>query len=166
MAHFPPFTVGRFTTRWLLALFVLSATYNPSGLSYYHWVTGRNSDYLSLKVACGLALLTAYGAVWPIIYTSIGPVGIFMSTAFVVTGSLVLWDYGLLDGVRPSFYPYGLLAGIAFVTSVGLAFAHLQLQFWHIKSYRKVTVKRYAAYVPPVPAPVPAPAPTAPPPIL
>jgi hypothetical protein len=166
MAHFPPFTVGRFTTRWFLAFFVLTATYNPSGYSYYHWVTSRNNDFLSLKVACGILLLSAYGAVWPIIYTSIGPIGIFMSTAFMVTGSLVMWDYGLLDGIRPSFYPYGVLSGIAFVTAVGLAFAHCQLQFWHIKSYRKVTVKRYAAYVPPTPAPVPPPPPTAPPPII
>ncbi len=166
MAHFPPFTVGRFTTRWLLAFFVLTATYNPSGISYYHWVTSRNNDYLSLKVMCGILLLTAYGAVWPIIYTSIGPVGIFMSTAFVVTGSLVMWDYGFLEGIRPSFYPYGILSGIAFVTAVGLAFAHLQLQFWHIKSYRKVTVKRYAAYVPPVAPTLPPPPPTAPPPII
>ena len=166
MAHFPPLTAGRFAARWLMAFFVLAATYNPSGYSYYHWVTGKNNDYLSLKVACGIFLLTAYGAAWPIIYTSIGPIGIFMMASLVATSSLVLWDWGLLDQVRPSFMPYGIMGAIAFITAVGLAFAHWQLQFWHIKSYRKVTTKRYPAYVPPTPAPVPPPPPTAPPPII
>ena len=166
MAHFPPLTVARFTTRWLFIFFVLTATYNPSGYSYYHWTTGRNNDYLSLKIACGIFLLTAYGIIWPIIYTSIGPIGMFMTSAFVITGSLVMWDYGLLEGVRPSFFPYGIMCAMAFVAAIGLAFAHWQLQFWHIKSYRKVTVKRYAAYTPPGPAPVPPLPPTAPPPII
>ena len=126
MAHFPPLTAARFATRWFLAFFVLTATYNPSGYSYYHWVTNKNNDYLSLKIACAIFLLTAYGTVWPIIYTSIGPIGIFMTSAFVITGSLVMWDYGLLEGVRPSFYPYGFLGTVAFITAVGLGFAHWQ----------------------------------------
>ena len=166
MAHFPPLTVARFTTRWFLAFFVLAATYNPSGYSYYHWVTSKNDDYLSLKVACGLFLFTFYAVVWPIVYTSIGPIGIFMMSALIVTGSLVMWDWGLLDHVTPSFYPWGVMSGVAFIAAIGLGFAHWQLQFWHIKSYRKVTVKRYAAYVPPGPAPVPVQPPTAPPPII
>ncbi|MEI8394789.1 MAG: DUF6524 family protein [Rhodospirillaceae bacterium] len=163
---FPPLTVRRLTTRWFFVFFALAATYNPSGYSYYNWVTGKNNDYLSLKIACGIFLLTFYGAVWPIIYTSIGPIGIFMTSAFLITGSLVMWDYGFLDHITPSFYPWGIMGGMAFVACIGLGFAHWQLQFWHIKSYRKVTVKRYPAYSPPGPAPVPPGPPTAPPPII
>ena len=36
---FESFGIQRFVTRWLAAMFLVLATYNPSGYSYYHWVS-------------------------------------------------------------------------------------------------------------------------------
>jgi hypothetical protein len=166
MAHMPRFTGLRFVVRWFLSCFLVMATYNPTGVSFFHWITSRDEDYLSLKVAVGMLLLAIYTAIWPILYTSLGPIGMFLTTMIMVTGSLVMWDYGLLDHVRPSFYPYGVLMGLATVIAVGITYSHLHLQILYIKMYRKVTVKRYPTPVFPGPPPPPPLPPGAPPPII
>ena len=143
MAHIRPFTVRRFATRWLLAFFLLCATYNPSGYSYIDWITSNDGAFVSLKVTAGILLAGTYVAVWPIIYTSIGPVGIFTTLAWATTFSLVMWDYGVLKYVSPSFALYGIIATLATVVAVGMAFSHIQIQFWALKCLRKVAPKRY-----------------------
>lgn len=143
MAHIRPFTVKRFATRWLLSFFLLCATYNPSGYSFIDWATTNDGAYLSLKITVGIILVGTYVALWPIVYTSIGPVGIFNTLAWATAFSLVMWDYGLLEYVSPSFYFYGVLATLATVLAVGLAFSHLQIQFWALKCLRKIAPKRY-----------------------
>ncbi|MBI1321191.1 MAG: hypothetical protein GC168_19875 [Candidatus Hydrogenedens sp.] len=143
MAKIRPFTWKRFMSRWLFGFFLIASTYNPSGYSYFHWLTSNDGSFLSLKIAVGLVFVWIYVALWPMVYTGIGPVGIFNTIAWSTAFSLVLWDYGLLDYVSPSFYPYGVIATIATVIAIGLAFSHLQLQFWAVKNVRKVAPKRY-----------------------
>lgn len=166
MGHMPRFTPLRFVVRWLASYFLLASTYNPSGVSYFHWITSRDEDYLSLKIAVGMVLVAAYTALWPILYTTLGPIGMFMTTAIVVSGTLVMWDYGMLDHIRPTFYPYGVLGALATIVAVGLTYSHLTLQIWYIKAYRKVTVKRYPVPTFPGPPPPPPLPPGAPPPII
>lgn len=168
MAGLPPITPARFTTRWLMSYFLLMSTYNPSGYSFYHWITSRDRDFLSIKVLSGMLLLTVYLALWPILYTTLGPFGFLMLAAIVAAGGLVAWDYGLMDHVRPSFYPYAFFAGVALIITCGLVWSHFQLQWFYLKQYRKVTPKRYGAPARPATpiAPAPAATPAAPPPLI
>ena len=163
----PPFTVGRFTTRWFFSAFMTFGTYNPSGHSYFHWVTTADADRLSLKVCVGVALAWWYIHLWPIMWTTLGPYGLGAAVAILATFSLTMWDFGLMDHIRPSFYVYGLLLGLSTVIAVGLGWSHFQLAGWYMKNYRKVTPKRVPTYRPPaVPLVPPAFPGAAPPPPL
>ena len=142
MALGPPFTIKRFLTRLGVSAFLVFSTYNPSGNSYYHWATADNGDYLSLKIMTGLLLLWMYLALFPIVWTSMGPIGLGMTLALFASSTLVLWDYGLLDHVRPSFYPYAVIFGLATIIAIGLAWGHINLQVWHLKLVRKIAPKQ------------------------
>ena len=47
---FESFGIQRFITRWLAAMFLVLATYNPSGYSYYHWVSELDIGNWILKL--------------------------------------------------------------------------------------------------------------------
>ncbi|CAK0779106.1 conserved membrane hypothetical protein [Gammaproteobacteria bacterium] len=60
----PPFLsahpfLGQFLFRWLVSLFLLFLTYNPSRYSYYHWVVDGYGDPLQ-KLVVGITLIIAY----------------------------------------------------------------------------------------------------------
>lgn len=42
--------------RWLIAMFIVFATFNPSGYSYVHWVLSDNKEPWSLKILTGIVL--------------------------------------------------------------------------------------------------------------
>ncbi len=141
MAHLPPMTFVRFSTRLGVSAALCYGTYNPSGTSYIHWLLEPGGGYLSLKVMVGLFLVWTFMGLVPIIWTSMGPVGIGAAVALMATGGLVLWDYGLLDHIDPSFYPYALIGAVATILAVALTWGHISLQFWHLKLVRKITAK-------------------------
>lgn len=142
MAMGPPFTFGRFTTRWGFSAVLFYATYNPSGHSYFHWITTGDEGSVPLKLTAGLILLWIYLSVLPIIWASMGPVGLGMAVALCSTFGLVLWDYGLLNHVSPTYYPYALIATFATILAVGLSWGHINLQVWHLKLVRKIAPKQ------------------------
>lgn len=141
MAATTPFTGLRFASRWTLSAFLVFSTYNPSGHSYYHWVMDGDEGFLSVKIFVGAILMWAYLSVLPIVWGAMGPVGIGVTAAVMAMGGLVLWDYGLLDDLSPSFYPYAAIGGIATVIAVGVTWGHVNLQVWHLKLVRKIAPK-------------------------
>ena len=49
-----------FVARWLMAMFLVLATYNPSGYSYVGWITQLSSGDWILKLLVGLVLAILY----------------------------------------------------------------------------------------------------------
>ncbi|CAK0775888.1 membrane hypothetical protein [Azospirillaceae bacterium] len=143
MGHYPPLTFIRFLLRWLLSGALVFGTYNPSGYSYYHWLFTNDGNYLSLKVTVGLFIAGIYIALWPIIWGAFGFQGLFAAGGLMGTLSLAAWEAGLLENVRPSFYVYGLLVGVATVVAAGVYWGWIALMLWHVKLYRKIVPKRY-----------------------
>src|SRR5438552_2677326 len=40
---FETFGIQGFLIRWMMAMFLVLATFNPSGYSYYHWIIDRGN---------------------------------------------------------------------------------------------------------------------------
>jgi len=91
------FTPLSFLGRWIMAMFVVFATYNATGYSYYHWITDTPSDTWPLKIFTGLTLLTLYGVFAMAIWRSMGPVGVAATIGALTTMVWTLVDYDLLD---------------------------------------------------------------------
>jgi Family of unknown function (DUF6524) len=84
MTHFNAISL---LLRWLVALFGVFATYNPSGYSYYHWLQ-HDGGYVSLRVLAGVALAIFYVVYLRATLRSLGPIGIGLT--FALFGS-VAW---------------------------------------------------------------------------
>jgi hypothetical protein len=120
------FTFGGFVSRWLASLFVVFATYNPSGYSYYHWIVARTDDHLSLKVAAGVLLATGYLVAARISRAAIG-------TSGFVTGlvAAIFFSYGVASlvsagGSLGAALHYVYLTALATAIAVGISWSHMK----------------------------------------
>lgn len=115
----------------LVLVFVLvHLTYNPEGLSYYHWALKPWWDGLfgggklvgphSLKAFTGVLLLG--GWFWFLRSTrrKIGALGILLTIAFFATLGWVLSDYGLFPNVSTWMLQHMLLLIVSLVLSLGI----------------------------------------------
>jgi hypothetical protein len=83
--------------RMLAVLFLVAATYNPTGYSYYHWAFRGNTDYWALKIFLGL--LVIFGYVF-CVYATWRSLRIMLSVPLLLLILTSLWllsDWGVID---------------------------------------------------------------------
>ena len=66
--------------RFLLAMVLVFATYNPSGYSYFHWGIKHISDFSVLKLFAGVVLLIGWTMFIRATLVSLGAFGIVLGT--------------------------------------------------------------------------------------
>ena len=87
MAH-KGFGWDSFIVRFILAIVVVFSTYNPEGVSYYHWVTEDLSTFSALKAFIGVILIIGWVILIRATLGSLGAIGIFLAAAFF---GLAIW---------------------------------------------------------------------------
>lgn len=75
---FDTFTFLGFVSRWLLAMFIVLATYNPSGYSYFHWIVEGSSEHWLGKTLVGFAIAIAYATFFLASRRSLGGFGMLV----------------------------------------------------------------------------------------
>ncbi len=111
-----------FLARFAFALAVVFATYNPEGVSYYHWLRGGGGS-LPLKAFLGVVLLIAWLFLVKTAHSSLGTLGLVLAAAFFGTLLWVVLSYAhvVARGSRAITYLVGV--ALAAVLSVGLGWA-------------------------------------------
>ncbi len=99
------------------------ATFNPSGLSYYHWLTGAPDGFSALHGFVGAVLLSAWVLAVRASFASLGPLG--LGLAFLVCATLVwlLAEWGWLDPSRPSVLAWVGLVVVGVILGIGLCWS-------------------------------------------
>ncbi len=120
------FSSGSFLVRWVMALVLVLATFNPTKYSYYHWVAGLNGDNLPLKALAGVALLILYVIYLRASWRSIGPIGMTLAVGLFAAVLWVLIDFGLLSLSEPSAFVWVVLVILATVLAVGISWSHIR----------------------------------------
>ena len=77
-----------FLLRFIFAIIVIFASYNPEGTSYYHWVFNELPDFSVLKAFIGVILLIAWIILIRATLGSLGFIGIILAAAFF---GLAIW---------------------------------------------------------------------------
>lgn len=116
-----------FILRWLTALALLAATYNPTQYNFVKWVmTPSDNSSISLMALAGLLLLIGYIIYLRATLRSIGGFGMMLVLALVGALLWVLYDFGLLrlDDAGLNVW-LGLLA-LSLVLGVGLSWSHVR----------------------------------------
>ncbi len=122
----PAFNAANFLTRWVVALILVFATFNPTPYSYYRWVTGPDTGNLALQALAGVVLLICYVIFMRATWRSIGLIGLALAVAFFGTIVWVMIDLGLLDTERPTIMAYVILVILATILAIGISWSHIR----------------------------------------
>lgn len=117
------FSYSSFFVRWLVAVFLVIATYNPSGYSYFHWIAEGTTALWPFKALAGVLLIVVYGLYGLATLRALGYAGIALMTA--LSGSIVwvLAEMKLLTGFAT---PMVLLLLLANVLAIGVSWSHIR----------------------------------------
>lgn len=119
--------------RFVFALILVYATYNPEGISYYHWaiadlhLAGFSFSELPpfnpLKVFCGVVLLIGWITFVVATRRSLGIIGVALAVAFFGSLAWVLTDQGVLSVTSLKVLHHIVLVIISAVLTVGMAWS-------------------------------------------
>ncbi len=114
--------------RFIFAVVLVYATYNPSGYSFFHWLTladERTSTIIIAQALMGLTLLIGWIIFLRAALGSIGIVGLVLATLFF---SLLFWLIIDLLGLKNSstMLQYLVLTIISLVLAIGMSWGHVR----------------------------------------
>lgn len=115
-----------FLMRWLVAFFLLAATWNPTGWDYIDWARENWSSRMSLAVLFGLVLLVGYIVYLRATLHSIGYAGMALVGAIVAALIWVLSDLGWLSLQDPDLRAWVTLGGTSFVLGIGVSWSRFR----------------------------------------
>jgi hypothetical protein len=120
------FGLNHFFVRFVCALIVVFATYNPEGLSYYHWAVERLSEFSVLKAFIGVILLVGWIILIRATLGSLGTIGILLSIAFFGLAIWLIIDVLGLSADNARVISYIIELMLAGVLSIGVSWSHVR----------------------------------------
>lgn len=115
-----------FLTRWIFALVLLTATYNPTPWNYVSWSTDNFRGETAITVLVGLLILAGYIIYLRATLRSIGMIGMGLVAAIVASAVWVLVDRGFLSTDSAEIKIWITLIGLSFVLGIGLSWSHVR----------------------------------------
>lgn len=116
-------SITGFAWRIGFALALVLATFNPTGFSYFHWVSGTFPSFTPAQVVLGIALLILWIFLWRSMMQAVGNLGLLLMAAF--TGALV-WlfvSWGWLDLGNATTLAWVILVSLGLILGVGMSWA-------------------------------------------
>jgi hypothetical protein len=121
------FTFGGLLVRFLLALALVLATFNPSGVSYMHWFLHEFPTITALKVVVGIGLLIAWIVFVRATMQSIGIVGVTLMAVFFAALIWLFVSWGWIDIAHSQrALAWVLLVIVSLILTAGLSWAHVR----------------------------------------
>ncbi len=124
MSNRNQFTLVSFLWRFVFALLLVFITYNPSGYSWFHWLT--DDVAMVYKVASGIVLLIGWAMFLRATWSSLGPLGTILAAVFFGTMIWLLIEWGVLSLTDPSVAIWGGLFVLSGVLAAGMSWSHIR----------------------------------------
>ena len=121
------FSIGDVALRFVAAFALVVATWNPTGLSFGHWVmvTERTDALGPVHAFVGVLLLTGWVIFLAATFRSLGILGLALTTALFASLAWVLVDTGILPHESRGAMTWIVLVCSAGVLSVGMSWSHI-----------------------------------------
>lgn len=116
----------KFIVRFIFAIIVVFASYNPEGHSYFHWIYEDLPAFSVLKAFIGVVLLICWIILIRATLGSLGAIGIILAAAFFGLAIWLIIDvFGLsTDSFRIIAYIISIM--LASVLSIGISWSHVR----------------------------------------
>lgn len=118
------FNFAGFLVRLVFAIALVFLTFNPSGYSWFHWVTGDVAPVY--KAATGIVLLIGWIMFLRATWNSLGALGTILALAFF---GIVIWlfiEWGFFDLDDATAVQWVVLLVVSGVLAVGMSWSHVR----------------------------------------
>jgi hypothetical protein len=109
--------------RIVLAIALVLATYNPSGHSFYHWLTEPPAGITAVKTLLGVVLLIGWAISLRTVHVALGSLGVLLGVAFLAALAWVFVEQRWLDLDTPSSVAWLALLILGTVLGLGLSWS-------------------------------------------
>jgi hypothetical protein len=109
--------------RVVLALMLVLATFNPSGWSFYHWISAAPTGITAVKAFAAVLLLIGWLVCLRTAYVALGLVGAVLLAVLLATVVWMLIDYHVIDVTGHDAMVWIGLAIAGIVLGVGLSWS-------------------------------------------
>jgi hypothetical protein len=120
------FGLDSFFVRFAFAIIVVFASYNPEGVSYYHWVAETFPTFTLLKAFIGVVLLICWVILIRATLGSLGFIGIILASAFFGLAIWLIIDVIGLSADNLRVISYLIEIMLASVLSIGVSWSHVR----------------------------------------
>jgi hypothetical protein len=117
---------GGVLLRVVLAVALVLLTVNPSGYSFYHWISYGAPGDIALKAFAGVALLIGWVVCLRTAFVALGWLGVILGLALLGTLVWLLVDVKWLDPDYPSALAWVALVMVGIVLGIGLSWSLLR----------------------------------------
>lgn len=114
-----------FLVRWVFTAFMVFATYNPSGQSYYHWAMSGDSNFAAV-FSVGMGFLIAYVLYFRTMFRSIKPAGAVLLAILFFSLNYMLIDTNVLEIDARWQLEALFLLSFATLLTIGLSFSAIR----------------------------------------
>ena len=111
--------------RFLFALVIVFATYNPEGWSYYDWAI-LNFSLEPLRLVIGILLAIGWVICVRATLRSLGSLGLILVTSLCLALLWLFIDWGLIAKDSSRVISYSALIIISFILAVGMSWSHIR----------------------------------------
>jgi len=115
-----------FFVRFFFAIIVVFASYNPEGVSYYHWIAEAFPAFSLLKAFIGVVLLICWVILIRATLGSLGFIGIILASAFFGLAIWLIIDVFGLSADNQRVISYIVEIMLACVLSIGVSWSHVR----------------------------------------
>jgi thiol:disulfide interchange protein len=105
---------------------VVFATYNPEGVSYYHWIAEEFPTFTVFKAFVGVVLLIGWIILLRATLGSLGFIGILLASAFFGLAIWLIIDVIGLSADSQRGISYIVAIMLASVLSIGVSWSHIR----------------------------------------
>lgn len=120
-------SIGGFFLRWMFAVLLVLATFNPTPYCYVKWLLNTSSsEDLPIKFLVGVVLVTIFAVYYHATKISLGTWGVTL-TLLIFGG--VIWQmkqWGWLDPAEPTVMGWLALVILATIMALGMSWSHIQ----------------------------------------
>ena len=109
--------------RIVLALVLVLATYNPSGHSFYHWLTEPPAGITAVKTLLGVLLLIGWAVSLRTMFVALGWIGVILGAAFLAALAWVFVEQKWIDLDTPTSFAWLALLILGTVLALGLSWS-------------------------------------------
>lgn len=115
-----------FLVRFVFAIIVVFSSYNPEGVSYYHWISEALPAFSVIKAFIGVILLIGWIILIRATLGSLGAMGILLAAAFFGLAIWLIIDVMGLTTDNARVISYIIEIMLASVLSIGVSWSHVR----------------------------------------